>query len=213
MKKSTKFLLAVLALMAYALAMWFCMQVAKNTGAMAERAAATESRLASYKGAVNRGIAMRRALTVLYEQSALFLWPMCDGDFKRNTSPIGIRKSPIYGGEYRQHRALDMAGVWKARIIAIGNGYISDVYPAPDGYWRGHETKGGYIEMTHADGWVSRYSHLSETYYIVIGEPVKSGAVIGRQGNTGLSIDDHLHFELLLDGEYVNPLLYCESPK
>ena len=213
MKKSTKFLLAFLALMAYAAAMWFCVQVAKNTGAQAEKAAATENRLESYKEAVSRGIAMRQALNALHEQSVLFLWPMDERDYVHNTSPIGIRRSPVYGGEYRHHRAIDMAGVWKSRIVAVGSGYISDVYPAPDGYWRGHETKGGYIEITHTDGWVSRYSHLSETYYIVIGEPVKSGAVIGRQGNTGLSIDDHLHFELLLEGEHVNPLLYCEDPK
>ena len=144
---------------------------------------------------------------------AFLLWPIHPDDYRSLTSPYGIRRSPLYGGEYRQHMGTDIVGVWRARIRAAADGFVSDVYPPPDGYWRGHDTKGGYIEITHADGWITRYAHLHEIIrrYWVIGAPVLEGETIGRQGNTGLSMKDHLHFEVLHNGRHVNPLKYTRE--
>ena len=144
-----------------------------------------------------------------YRDKYAFLdMPIHEDDFRAYTSPIGVRESPSYGGQWREHLGLDMVGTWKARIVAAADGVIIDVYPAPDGYWKGHPTKGGYVEIKHAGGFITRYSHMSVTYKMVIGEKVRRGDILGRQGNTGLSFKDHLHFEVLKDGEHVNPDRY-----
>jgi murein DD-endopeptidase MepM/ murein hydrolase activator NlpD len=54
---------------------------------------------------------------------------------------------------------------------------------------------------------ISAYAHLSGTY-VHQGYRVRQGQVIARTGNTGASRGDHLHFEMIIDGKYVNPLLY-----
>lgn len=212
MKRSNKFLLIVLLLSIYVLLLCFIIDATRTKAWLAEVEARQTAQLQKIEILTGETINMQTALMEASQPAtmALFLWPMHPEDYQRKTSPFGMRVSPIYGGQYRYHRGLDLKGVWKARIRAIAGGVVSDVYPAPDGvYWRGHDTKGGYIELTHGNGWKSRYSHMSETYYNVIGEWVDAGWTIGRQGNTGLSVDPHLHFELLKDGVHVNPLIYC----
>lgn len=144
---------------------------------------------------------------------AFLIWPIHPQDYKRISSPFGIRNSPIYGGQYRLHRGVDIVGLYRSRIRSAGSGYISDVYPAPGGKWKGHKTKGGYVEITHAGGWVTRYSHMNEVFkkWWVIGTPIKAGQDIGRQGNTGLSVADHLHYEVLKNGIHQNPLKYTKE--
>ena len=228
MKKSTKFLLGFLALMAYAAAMWFCVQVAKNTGAQAEKVAATESRLESYKEAVNRGTAMRKALNALHERSVLFLWPINPADYVAKSSPFGERDPETVGGYGDDfHNGLDMFGVWHARIRACTDADVVCVFPAPNGYYRGHPVLGGLVILradTPGTHWLFVHGHLSSTD-VNEGDRVAAADFLGRQGNTGRSDGEHLHYGInkggvlnvetgeITGGEWLNPLLYCEDPK
>lgn len=64
-----------------------------------------------------------------------------------------------------------------------------------------------YVE--HEDGVVTRYAHLSESS-VQLGQEVTQGEVIAYSGNTGYSTGPHLHFEIRINGEAVNPLDYVE---
>jgi len=227
MKKSTKFLLGFLALMAYAAAMWFCVQVAKNTGAQAEKAAAVEGRLESYKEAVNRGIAMRQALNALHERSVLFLWPINPADYVAKSSPFGERDPETVGGYGDDfHNGLDMFGVWHARIRACTDATVACVFPAPNGYYRGHTALGGLVILQaerQGDTFLFVHGHLSEVE-VIEGATVAAGDLLGRQGNTGRSDGEHLHFGInqngtlntatgeITGGVWLNPLKYITEP-
>lgn len=141
-----------------------------------------------------------------------YLFPIHPDDYLMKTSAYGTRVSPTLGVEM-SHQGLDIAGVWRAEIVAIADGIIIDHYPPPGtphpsgGYFAGHDIYGGYVEILHDTGAVSRYGHLYSTR-AMIGRRVTAGTPIGRQGRTGRATGDHLHFEMLIDGEPVNPLLY-----
>jgi len=69
---------------------------------------------------------------------------------------------------------------------------------------------GWYIEIDHGDGIKTRYAHMNEKG-IAEGKEIKAGDVIGYVGSTGASTGPHLHFEVLIDGEKVDPMPYIES--
>ena len=140
-----------------------------------------------------------------------FIFPIAKEDFRAYTSPFGIRVSPFTGKEL-YHKGLDIAGVWRSQIVAIADGVVIEHYPPPGTVrngirFRGHEVYGGMIILQHEDGSRSLYAHLHSTR-VTTGQLIRAGEVIGRMGNTGLSRGDHLHIEIIINGEPVNPLLY-----
>lgn len=144
-----------------------------------------------------------------------YINPIHKDDYIAKSSPFGLREIPkgIYtGGELdREHEALDLYGVWKARIVAAKDGVIKEKWYVPDkkkGH-RGHKIYGGYIVILHEDGSETSYAHLSWiSSEVHEGDFVKQGDVIARQGETGLSDGPHLHFALKIRGVFVNPLKY-----
>jgi murein DD-endopeptidase MepM/ murein hydrolase activator NlpD len=66
---------------------------------------------------------------------------------------------------------------------------------------------GNYVEITHAEGYVTRYAHLEELM-VRVGQSVSKGFVIGTSGNSGGSVAPHLHYEISLSGSPVNPVQY-----
>ena len=140
----------------------------------------------------------------------LFAMPIHKDDFIRYTSPFGYRElvNPYTGGTRESmHKGLDILGTYQARITAIADGIIIEHYPAPNGFFKGHELLGGMIKIDHGNGWTSVYGHMSATYKNETAF-VSAGEVIGRQGNTGQSQGSHLHFELQYNNVAVNPLKY-----
>lgn len=137
-------------------------------------------------------------------------WPMVAEDYLSLSSPFGKRSLDETGGYGDTfHDGVDMYGYYRARILAVADGIVLEHYPAPNGYFRGHPVLGGYLVVQH-DGAVSRYAHLSKTY-VHEGESVRGGQVIARQGGSGKTASPHLHFELELAGELVNPLGYIRE--
>lgn len=144
-------------------------------------------------------------------EEARYGFPIVAEDYVMPTSPYGVRHSPM-DGELREHRGVDLLGVWRARVVAIADGVVLDHYLVPDGEkWKGHPTLGGMVRIQHDDGTISVSGHLSWTT-VHEGQRVVKGQIIGRQGDTGLSQGEHLHFELWLEGQPVNPLRFVTLP-
>jgi murein DD-endopeptidase MepM/ murein hydrolase activator NlpD len=111
------------------------------------------------------------------------------------TSPYGWRIHPITG-RASFHDGIDFGAACGTAVHAAGPGSVVNASP-----------KGAYglrVEVRHADGSVSSYSHLSEAE-VRIGEGVTAGDVIGNVGASGLATGCHLHFSVYLDGRPVDP--------
>lgn len=121
--------------------------------------------------------------------------PLAGGVFR---SGFGIRRHPILGYS-RMHSGVDWADDTGAPIYAAGNGTIIHA-DWSSGYGR-------RIEVQHLNGYVTTYSHLSGfARGIQEGTKVRQGQIIGYVGNTGLSTGPHLHYEVSINGNYVDPM-------
>lgn len=141
-----------------------------------------------------------------------YVFPIAEEDYLMKTSAFGVRVSPILR-IMAHHQGLDIAGVWHCGIVAIADGIVIDHYPPPGTVgprgevYKGHDTYGGMVVIRHDDGNESLYGHLSRTF-VHIGQRVQAGKPIGRQGQTGKATGEHLHLELKVNGDLVNPILY-----
>jgi murein DD-endopeptidase MepM/ murein hydrolase activator NlpD len=121
--------------------------------------------------------------------------PISDGILR---SGFGSRFHPILGYS-RPHTGIDWANRVGTPILAAGNGTV-----------RMADWKSGYgkhIELQHANGYVTTYSHMTGfARGVAAGAKVQQGQVIGYLGSTGLSTGPHLHYEVLINGSFVDPL-------
>lgn len=121
--------------------------------------------------------------------------PLAGGVFR---SGFGIRRHPILGYS-RMHSGVDWAEDTGAPIYAAGNGTIKHA-DWSSGYGR-------RVEIQHLNGYVTTYSHMSGfARGIQEGVKVRQGQIIGYVGNTGLSTGPHLHYEVAINGNYVDPM-------
>jgi hypothetical protein len=113
------------------------------------------------------------------------------------SSPYGIRVHPIYGTQ-RLHAGTDLAPVCDAPIWAAQDGVV-----VGRGFDRGGN---GYIKIDHGGGVATRYLHMYDSGMLVqTGDKVKAGDQIARVGSSGESTGCHLHFEVQVNGENVDP--------
>ncbi|MCB5177711.1 M23 family metallopeptidase [Microvirga lenta] len=122
--------------------------------------------------------------------------PIADGILR---SGFGSRRHPILGYT-RPHTGVDWANRIGTPIFAAGNGTVLMAKWDSGGYGR-------RVEIQHTNGYVTAYSHLSSFGKgIFPGTKVQQGQVIGYVGNTGLSTGPHLHYEVIINGSFVDPL-------
>jgi murein DD-endopeptidase MepM/ murein hydrolase activator NlpD len=117
------------------------------------------------------------------------------------TSGFGYRRDP-FNGHAAVHAGIDFKG-------AVG----SPIFAAADGRVTFAGVKSGYgnaIEITHGNGMLTRYAHLSRID-VTVGQPVAAGATIGGLGSTGRSTGPHLHFEVRINDRAVNPRPFLEA--
>jgi murein DD-endopeptidase MepM/ murein hydrolase activator NlpD len=115
------------------------------------------------------------------------------------SSGYGMRMHPTKKVEM-MHNAVDIRAPKGTPIYATADGMIRKVeknFKQGEGY-------GKYIIIDHEGGYSTLYSQLSE-YNTTEGKEVKQGDIIGYVGQTGLSTGPHLHYEVMKDGENVNP--------
>lgn len=121
--------------------------------------------------------------------------PMAGGHFR---SGFGMRRHPILGYT-RMHSGVDWSDDTGTPIFAAGNGTIIHA-DWSSGYGR-------RVEIQHLNGYVTTYSHMSGfARGIQEGQKVRQGQIIGYVGNTGLSTGPHLHYEVAINGNYVDPM-------
>ena len=116
----------------------------------------------------------------------------------KQTSPFGYRFHPILG--YRKfHSGTDWAAPIGTPIFAAGNGTV--IKAAWDtGYGR-------RVEIQHANSYITTYNHMSGfARGIADGVRVRQGQLIGYLGQTGLATGPHLHYEVMINGSFVDPL-------
>jgi murein DD-endopeptidase MepM/ murein hydrolase activator NlpD len=111
------------------------------------------------------------------------------------TSRFGWRQDP-FTGEARFHRGVDLRAAYGTEIPAAAAGTV--VYAGERG------TYGTLVAVRDAAGVETRYAHLSAAL-VKTGDVVTAGMPIGRVGSTGRSAAPHLHFEVLVNGERVDP--------
>lgn len=111
------------------------------------------------------------------------------------TDPFGSRTHPLTG-QQTFHRGTDFAAMQGDCVLAVADGTV--ITSAYD------EVFGNYILLEHADGMQTGYAHL-QTLLVSEGQSVQQGQIIGLAGQTGWATGSHLHLEVLVDGEYVDP--------
>ena len=114
------------------------------------------------------------------------------------SSGFGFRHHPIRD-EVLFHFGVDIARYTGVPFYAFADGYVVEAEECP-GF-------GLYILVDHGYGIYTRYAHAS-VLYVEPGQRIERGAVIGRVGMTGVVTGPHLHFELLVDGQFRNPKFY-----
>jgi murein DD-endopeptidase MepM/ murein hydrolase activator NlpD len=113
-------------------------------------------------------------------------------------SGFGFRKHPILG-YLKMHTGVDWAAPNGTPIYASGNGTIEKA-----GWESGY---GKYVRLRHTNGYETAYGHMSGfARGITPGVRVRQGQVIGYVGSTGLSTGAHLHYEIMVNGHFVDPM-------
>ena len=111
------------------------------------------------------------------------------------SSPFGYRGDPFLG-LLALHPGVDLVQAYGDEIHATGAGRV--VHAGPMGGY------GIMVEIDHGNGLATRYAHMSEVL-VEEGQEVAKGAVLGRIGSSGRSTGPHLHYEVRVDGEPVDP--------
>jgi murein DD-endopeptidase MepM/ murein hydrolase activator NlpD len=126
--------------------------------------------------------------------------PMVGG---RLTSTFGYRASP-FGRGADLHEGVDFAAPIGTPIYAPADGTVL----SSDWTSSGH---GLMVTVDHGFGLVTRYAHLSESL-VAPGQTVKRGEALAKVGSTGRSTGPHLHYETVLGGAAVDPMIFVQAP-
>lgn len=114
------------------------------------------------------------------------------------SSKYGQRLDP-FTGKSAWHAGVDFAGKDGSDVVAVAGGVVTHA-----GKRYGY---GLMVEITHGDGYVTRYGHHAEIL-VSVGDVVKPREVIGKMGSSGRSTGPHVHFEVLKNGRHVDPSRY-----
>lgn len=141
----------------------------------------------------------------LYENGAVgtgqFAWPVIG--FYKVTSPFGQRTHPVTGEKQKMHYGTDIAGagVYGARIVAADSGTVilSKYY----GFY------GNCVMIDHNNGYVTLYAHMKSLSPLKVGDMVIKGTTtVGYVGQSGRVDGPHLHFEVMKNGNYLDPMSF-----
>jgi murein DD-endopeptidase MepM/ murein hydrolase activator NlpD len=128
--------------------------------------------------------------------------PIDNKSLKRIISGFGWRTDPIYKTP-ELHTGIDFAAPEGTPIYATGDGVIEKADDAEQGY-------GNHIVINHGFGYETLYGHMSRMA-VTVGQKVKRGQIIGYVGCTGKCTGDHVHYEVIRNGQKINPIDYFYS--
>ena len=126
--------------------------------------------------------------------------PVSNEDLKHLHTLFGMRFHPLLGF-VRPHKGLDFTAPKGSPVYATGDGKVE--------YAEYSDSFGQVVYLNHGYSFQTRYAHLTK-FIVSKGETVKRGQVIGFVGNSGLSVSDHLHYEVLYEGIQINPINFFQ---
>ena len=135
--------------------------------------------------------------------------PVLQSGDHQMTSPFGMRTHPVTGELNTMHTGVDIVrtGGKLDYVIAFADGKVTKSTLSTNG-------GGEFIQIEHGNEQYTRYLHLkSGSRTVKAGQTVKKGQVLGYMGATGNVTGEHLHFDISIDGKYVDPVPYLEGKK
>ncbi len=114
------------------------------------------------------------------------------------SSGFGMRADPFHGRQV-WHNGVDIAGKMGSDVLAVAAGVVT--------FAGDNSGYGKMVEITHDNGYITRYGHNSDLY-VTLGEIVKKGQVVSAMGSSGRSTGPHVHFEVYKHGRSVDPASY-----
>jgi murein DD-endopeptidase MepM/ murein hydrolase activator NlpD len=147
-------------------------------------------------------MAIRASLGTQVDTGIPYFWPIMTANY-RLTSPFGWRIDPVRGGR-AWHAGMDFADRVGSPVVAAADGVISF-----SGWRMGY---GNTVEITHKNGFMTRYGHLSRTIAREDSR-VQAGDLIALLGNTGKSTGPHLHFEVRRNDVALNPFPFIRETR
>lgn len=127
------------------------------------------------------------------------IMPISDRNLTRVASSFGMRIHPFYK-VLKMHTGMDFTAPTGTDIYATGDGVVERIEQLQRGY-------GNNVVIDHGFGYKSLYAHMSKIN-VRKGQSVKRGQVIGLVGNTGTSVAPHLHYEVRINDQPVDPVNY-----
>ncbi len=131
----------------------------------------------------------------LSEENTPNIWPRIG----KINNEFGWRRNPFGGRSYENHPGIDIDGERGDQVIAPANGVVLKT-----GWSGGY---GNMLEIDHGNGLTTRYGHLSKIE-VEVGQEITRGQEIALIGTTGRSTGPHLHYEVRIDNQSVNPRSY-----
>lgn len=131
-----------------------------------------------------------------------FCSPVGSGWESRVTSEFGYRSDP-FTGQTKGHTGLDIAVPTGTPVRAALPGVVTTATYNAGGY-------GYYVVVDHGNGMMTLYAHNSKLL-VRVGETIEAGDVVSLSGSTGRSTGPHLHFEVRVNGQRVNPRSYLPT--
>lgn len=119
------------------------------------------------------------------------------------SSHFGTRTDP-FTGKRSWHAGVDFAGKLGSDVVSVASGIVTMA--------RNKHGFGQLVEISHGNGYLTRYAHNSKLL-VSVGDKVEKGQVIAKMGSSGRSTGPHVHFEVVKDGKVVNPRKYVLAGK
>jgi murein DD-endopeptidase MepM/ murein hydrolase activator NlpD len=138
--------------------------------------------------------AARVRSTTRAEQALPTSWPLTERGFVTQA---------LVAGDQREHPGLDIAIPTDSYIRASGSGIVAQVGEDP--------VYGRFVVIDHTQGYRTVYAHASQAL-VALGDSVRQNEVVALSGSTGRSTAPHLHFEILRNGQPVDPLEMVRQP-
>ena len=129
-----------------------------------------------------------------------FIWPEPNAQISQPFGPSSLVLEPPYDGYAHFHTGIDLVEPFGSPVYAADDGIVALVGSSNTGYGR-------YVVIAHSGGLDTLYGHLSAAL-VKVGQQVAQGQTIGLEGSTGNSTGPHLHFELRIKQQPIDPTPY-----
>lgn len=127
--------------------------------------------------------------------------PISNEELVRIASGFNPRRFNPVAKRVMPHKGIDFTASRGTPIYATGDGVVGSAYRS--------STYGNVVFLNHGYGYQTRYAHMHK-FNVKPGDRVRRGQVIGYVGNTGRSVSDHLHYEVLFKGTHINPINFFQ---